>query len=168
MSIIDLRNDPSFGHYYKSYPNIQIKLENDTFYYRNKCPCGEYINWFGHVGYLHKYKYALQCENCDPSDDTIALYEWNGDCWTLIENRIKCQHNGCNSYLKKKYDQRWTDVIQCQSHNPSTKFTKYAWGYYDIGWEIRKIKAHNGKRHIWKNCTYETVDYICPCGTCKN
>lgn len=154
MSIIDLTNDQYFKHYYILYPTIQIKEEIKekikTYYFRVKCKCGNYTNWFNELNYFNKRKYILQCENCDPTDYKIAVYEWNGKCWELLYDRIKCTYKDCLMYMGVKPNEQLADIVQCEYHDPSSDSIKYRRSYDKVGWEIYRIKVHNGKRYVWK------------------
>ena len=179
MSIVDLKKDPSFTWHYKEYPNLQIKTETEyiagdectTFYFRVKCSkCNNYIDWFGHLGYFNKIKYALNCESYDPTDYRVAVYDWNGDCWTKMHDMVKCSVEDCYHYFGVRPCDRLTELAQCDSHDPSTNFVKckkQSYNSYNVGWEVDKIKVLSGKRHVWKKADGQDINYVCPCGKCK-
>ena len=179
MSIVDLTKDPFFSWRYKEYPTLQIKTETEyitvdtctTFYFRvERSKCNNYINWFSHMGYFNKIKYALNCESCDPTNYKVAVYDWNGYCWTKMHDRVKCCIKDCHSYFGVRLCDILTALAQCDSHDPSTNYVKCkkpSYNSYTVGWEVDKIKMSSGKGHVWKKADGHDINYVCPCEKCK-
>jgi hypothetical protein len=60
---------------------------------------------------------------------------------------------------------RWGCVVQCPLHKPEHKHLKFT--FTGSGYDIYKVKSHNGKRHVWKKTTEMiNLSYQCPCDKC--
>jgi len=155
----------------KLYPTIEFYVESHNVYFKRLCKCGE-ICIFNEksIKYLKDYddkhiKYrdiVLNCKKCNPST-IFNTYLWQDDHWKLDKQNIKC--NLCSNFLTKKYNESWSSITQCSSHEPANEHIKYT--YTEKGWKIDKIKVFNGKKHIWKKATNETSSYTCQCNICK-